>query len=54
MKLPFELVRDEEEVDLSEWTYLFTFGYSLDIYAYGSLRVAIDSRTGRKVISYIV
>lgn len=41
-------------MDLSEWTYLFTSGYSLDVYAYGSLRVAIDNRTGRKVVSYVL
>lgn len=41
-------------MDLSQWTYLFTFGYSLDVYAYGSLRVGIDSRTGKKIISYVV
>lgn len=41
-------------MDLSEWTYLFTYGYSLDIYAYGSLRVGVDRNTGDKVISYVV
>ncbi len=41
-------------MNLTQFVYLFTFGYSLDVYAYGSLRVGIDSRTGRKVISYVV
>ena len=40
-------------MDLTNWTYLFTFGYDLDVYAYGSLRVAICRRTGRKVLSYV-
>jgi len=40
-------------MDLTNWTYIFTYGYSLDIYAYGSLRVGIDRRTGKKVISYV-
>lgn len=39
-------------MDLTGWTYLFTFGYSLDVYACGSLRVGIDRRTGKKIISY--
>ena len=41
-------------MDLSEWTYLFTYGYDLDIYGYGCLRVAIDRKTGKKVLSYVV
>ena len=41
-------------MDLTKWTYLLTFGTDLDIYAYGSLRVGIDRKTGRKVISYVV
>ena len=40
-------------MDLTNWTYLFTFGYGLDVYAYGSLRVGICRSTGRKVISYV-
>lgn len=40
-------------MDLSNWTYLFTYGYDLDVYAYGFLRVAIDRHSGRKVISYV-
>ncbi len=40
-------------MDLTQWTYLLTYGYSLDVYAYGSLRVGIDRETGRKVISYV-
>jgi len=56
-------------IDLKEWTYLFTFGYTLDIYANlvwkaddrgwfkwrrGCLRLGIDRLTGKKVISYVV
>lgn len=41
-------------MDLTNWTYLFTFGYTLNVYAYGSLRVGIDNRTGRKIISYVI
>jgi len=41
-------------IDLKEWTYLFTFGYTLDIYAYGHLRLGLDRLTGKKVISYVV
>ena len=28
------------------WTYLLTFGYSLDIYARGNKRRAVDRNTG--------
>lgn len=41
-------------IDLSEWTYLFTYGYSLDVYAYGRLRLGIDRKTGEKIVSYVV
>ena len=41
-------------IDLTDWTYLFTYGYRLDVYAYGSLRLGIDNRSGEKVISYVV
>ncbi len=41
-------------MDLTNWTFILTFGYSLDIYAYGSLRVGIDRNTGEKIISYVV
>lgn len=39
-------------MDLTGWTYQFTFGYHLDVYARGSERVGVDRRTGQKVISY--
>ena len=39
---------------LSQWTYLLTYGYSYDLYAYGSLRLVIDNKTGRKVLSYVI
>jgi len=40
-------------MNLDDWTYLFTFGHDLDIYANGNLRIGIDARTGKKVISYV-
>ena len=39
--------------DLSQWTYILTYGYSLDLYGFGALRVVIDRNTGRKVVSYV-
>jgi len=39
-------------MNLTGWTYLLTFGYSLDIYANGSRLGAIDRNTGRVVIEY--
>lgn len=39
---------------LANWSYLFTYGYTLDIYAYGRLRLGIDRLIGEKIISYIV
>lgn len=47
------ILMEVKRMDLTNWTFMFTFGYSLDIYAYGSLRVAIDCKTGRKVLSYV-
>ena len=47
-------VKGDNTVDLTDWTYLFTYGYTLDIYAYGSLRLGIDKKTGEKIISYVV
>ena len=41
-------------MDLEGWIYLFTYGYDLDVYANGSLRLGIDRKTGRKVISYVI
>ena len=41
-------------MDLKDWTYLFTWGYDLDVYALGSLRVAIDRKTGEKRLSYVM
>ncbi len=42
-------------LDLKELKFMFTFfGYRYDVYGYGSLRVAIDSRTNRIVLSYVV
>ena len=45
--------KDSKSVLGSEWEYLFTFGFSLDIYAFGDLRVGVDKNTGEKVISYV-
>lgn len=39
--------------ELSDFTYLLTFGNSLDIYSYGCLRVGIDRGTGRQVLGYV-
>lgn len=41
-------------MDLTGWTYLFTFGKSFDVYKLGDMRVAIDRNTGRKVLFYEV
>jgi len=39
--------------ELSNFKYLFTYGYTLDIYAYGCLRIGIDKLTGKQIIGYI-
>ena len=50
-----EVITQQELKELlRDWTYLFTFGYSLDIYRFGRLRLGIDRATGKKVISYVV
>lgn len=36
------------------WKYLLTYGYSLDLYAKGQERKAIDRDTGRVVLHYWV
>ncbi|KKL13220.1 hypothetical protein LCGC14_2527910 [marine sediment metagenome] len=41
-------------MDLTEWTYLLTFGYSLDVYAKGNQRVGVERSTGKVVISYTI
>ena len=41
-------------LDLKELKFMFTLGYSYEVYGYGSLRVAIDSRTNRIVYSYVI
>jgi len=38
---------------LSGFTYLFTLGYSLDIFGYGCLRVGIDHNTGEQILGYV-
>jgi len=39
--------------EIPGFQYLFTFGYSLDIYGYKSLRIAIDRRTGEQQLGYV-
>ena len=36
------------------WTYLFTYGYDLEIYALGCLRIAVDRKTGEQVLGYVM
>lgn len=38
---------------MTNWTYVLTYGYSLDVYAYGHLRIGIDRKTGKQVLGYI-
>jgi len=38
--------------EISGWTYLLTFGFDLDIYQYGNLRIGIDRETGKQLIGY--
>ncbi len=35
------------------WVYILTFGYSLDIYAFGCLRIGIDRNTGKQRLGYV-
>jgi len=35
------------------WTFILTYGYSLDIYGYQSLRIAIDRETGEQRLGYV-
>ncbi len=44
--------RDEYPLD-SNWTYLFTYVYTLDIYAYDCLRIGIDRDIGKQRIGYV-
>lgn len=37
---------------MNGWQYLFTFGYSLDIYARGNERIAVDKKTGKILLRY--
>ena len=48
-----EIVDVRELFDLTGWTYLFTFGYSLDVYGYGSSRVGIERSNGHVLITYM-
>ena len=41
-------------MDLTGWSFIRTYGDSLDLYGYGCLRVAIDRNSGRKVVSYVM
>ena len=44
--------RRELMVDLTGWDYVLTFGYTLDLYARGTARIAVDRRSGRVVLRY--
>ena len=51
-----EVITLEELKDLlKNWEYLFTFADTYDVYGIrnGNLRLAIDRKTGRKVLSYV-
>jgi len=39
----------DKKMNFAGWTYLFTFGSSLDIYAKGKERVRIDRKTGEVI-----
>jgi len=39
--------------EIKGWTFIFTFGYSLDIYGCGCLRIGIDRETGHQRLGYI-
>ena len=41
-------------MDLTNWVYLFTFGYDIDVYAYGCLRIGINRNTGKQVVGYVM
>jgi hypothetical protein len=34
------------------WRYILTYGYDLDLYANGKVRIAIDRGSGRVVLRY--
>ncbi len=40
-------------MDLTEWTFILTYGFTLDIYGCGCLRIAIDRITGEQILGYI-
>lgn len=39
---------------LANWKFIFTWGYSVDVYGLADARVAIDRGTGRVVLSYLI
>lgn len=39
-------------MDLTGWTYCYTFGHDLHVYGKGNRRVAIDGKSGRLVLSF--
>jgi len=41
-----------ETMDLTDWKYLFNFGYSGDIYGKDNKRVIVDRDTGQVIIEY--
>ncbi len=43
-----------KKLEKEGWEYKFTFGYSLDIYGKGKLRIGIDKKTDEIVLEYEV
>jgi len=39
-------------MDLTDWKYLFNFGYSGDVYGKDNKRVMVDGDTGQVIIEY--
>ena len=38
---------------MNQWTFILTYGFSLDVYTFGDKRIGIDRNTGRQVLGYI-
>jgi len=39
---------------MDNWEYLFTFGYTADVYACGNKRKMVDKKTGEVICQYSV
>ena len=39
-------------MDLTDWKYILTFGYSGDVYGKDNKRVMVDRDTGEEIIEY--